>query len=344
MQNKKTLLERLSQDVVLGAEGYIYELERRGYIKAGPYVPEVVLDHPTAVTQLHREYMRAGAEVMVALTYYAYRDKMKDVSREGELETLNRQAVRLAKKVAKEGQALVAGNISNTWSYDAESKQQSSEHVRRMYAEQVGWAADEGVDLVIAETLEYMGEALIALEVIKSFDLPAIVTLAPSGAKSRDGYDWAEICRELDDQGADVVGLNCIQGPASVMPTLKKIRKTVRGYVAAQPVPYRTTPQYPHFQYIKSDESGEVVPPFELEPYLMTRSEMADFAVIAKRIGINYIGICSGSSPHHVRAMAEALGRTVPASRYSPDMKRHAQLGSEDFVKNYHGGFLEDKL
>ena len=95
---------------MLGAEGYVFELERRGYIKAGPYVPEVVLDYPGAVLELHREFLRAGADVMVALTYYAHREKLRDVGREGDLEAMNRQAVRLAREIAREGGALVAGN------------------------------------------------------------------------------------------------------------------------------------------------------------------------------------------------------------------------------------------
>ena len=103
---------------MIGAEGYVFELERRGYIKAGPYVPEVILDEPDALRQLHREFLRAGADVMVALTYYAHRKKLKDVGREGQLEELNRQAVRIANEIAAEGGALVAGNICNTWSYD----------------------------------------------------------------------------------------------------------------------------------------------------------------------------------------------------------------------------------
>src|SRR5881392_1164866 len=85
------ILERLEAGVVLGAEGYVFELERRGYIKAGPYVPEVVLDFPDAVRELHREFLRAGADVMVALTYYAHREKLKTVGRENDLEALNRQ-------------------------------------------------------------------------------------------------------------------------------------------------------------------------------------------------------------------------------------------------------------
>src|SRR2546426_8170931 len=108
------LLERLQDDVVLGAEGYLFELERRGYLKSGSYVPEAVLDFPDAVRELHREFLRAGAEVMVAFTYYGHREKLRVIGREDDLEPLNRQALRLAKEAAA-GDALVAGNICNTW-------------------------------------------------------------------------------------------------------------------------------------------------------------------------------------------------------------------------------------
>src|SRR5439155_4340398 len=96
------LLGRLQDDVVLGAEGYLFELERRGYLKSGPFVPEVVLDFPDAVRELHREFLRAGAEVMVAFTYYGHREKLRTVGREVEVEKLNRQAVRLAREIAAE--------------------------------------------------------------------------------------------------------------------------------------------------------------------------------------------------------------------------------------------------
>ena len=85
------IVERLAAGIVLGAEGYVFELERRGYVKAGPYVPEAVLDFPGAVRELHREFLRAGSDVMIALTYYAHREKLRHVGREGDLEAMNRQ-------------------------------------------------------------------------------------------------------------------------------------------------------------------------------------------------------------------------------------------------------------
>ena len=186
-RSKRGILDRLKSGVVLGAEGYVFELERRGYIKAGPYVPEVVLDSPDALRELHREFLRAGADVMVALTYYAHRGKLKDVGRENDLEAMNRQAVRIANEVARDGNALVAGDICNTWAYDPKNKEASSRVVRAMYEEQLSWAVDEGIDFVIAETNDYLGEALIALQVIRELKLPAMVTLKAVVAASRCG-------------------------------------------------------------------------------------------------------------------------------------------------------------
>ena len=329
------LLERLARGPVLGAEGYLFELERRGYLKSGPYVPEVVLDHPDAVRELHREFLRAGAEVMVAFTYYGHREKLRMIDREDDLEPLNRQALRLARDVASEGGALLVGNICNTWAYDPDDPENSGRVVREMYREQVQWAAEEGADFVIAETNDYLGEALIGVEVIRDFGLPSVVTFASTAETTIDGHDLVEACKRVEEAGADVVGLNCSRGPATMLPLLERIRAAVSCPVAAQPVPYRTTPEQPTFQSLR-DAEGRRVFPLALDPFLCTRFELADFAVAARELGVGYIGICCGGAPHHVRAMAEALGRTVPASRYSPDLSLHPILGDDE-----RGGFAE---
>src|SRR5438309_3687073 len=236
VRSTRGILDRLKAGVVLGAEGYVFELERRGYIKAGPYVPEVVLDFPEALKELHREFLHAGADVMIALTYYAHRDKLKTVGREGDLERMNRQAVRIANEVAHEGDALVAGNICNTWAYDPKRKDETSRTVRAMYAEQVGWAVEEGIDFVIAETNDYLGEALIGLEVIKEYGLTAMVSLATTHADATwDGYGCAEACKILADHGAEGGGLNCDRGPAGMLPVIERVRKAVSGYISARP-------------------------------------------------------------------------------------------------------------
>jgi betaine-homocysteine S-methyltransferase len=335
----KGLQQRLSEGVVLGAEGYVFELERRGYVKAGPFVPEVILDEPDALRQLHREFLRAGSDVMVALTYYAHREKLRAVGRADDLEEMNRQAVRIANEIAAEGGALLAGNICNTWSYDPGDPQASGAVVRAQYEQQLGWAVQEGVDFVIAETNDYLGEALIGLEVCQELGLPAMVTFASvQAAETYDGYDYVEACRILADRGATVVGLNCSRGPETMLPLLERIRAAVDVAVAAQPVPYRTSPAVPAFESLTSPDGLHAFP-IALEPFQCTRFEMADFALRARDIGVDYIGICCGAGPHHVRAMAEALGRTTPASRYSPAIDLHPVLGTPTSRTELMGGW-----
>jgi betaine-homocysteine S-methyltransferase len=321
-------LERLNNDVVLVAEGYVFELERRGYLKAGPFVPEVVLENPAAVAELHEEFLRAGSDVVVACTYYGHRAKLKAIGREDRLEALNIAALKLAKETAGAFGALVAGNLSNTWEYDP-AVAASAKTVRAIFDEQVAWAVQEGADLIIAETFGHLGEARLALEAIKAGGLPAVITFSPSTGQSCDGYSWEDACQSLHDEGADVVGLNCGNGPATMLPHLEKIRRKIDGWVAGLPVPYRTTEDQPCFQKLKLPDGGAAFP-LSLEPFLLSRYEMADFALKAREMGINYIGICCGAGPHHVRAMAQALGRQPAAGKYSPDMSLHPIFGDKD--------------
>ena len=336
---KRGLLERLEAGPVICAEGYIFELERRGYVQAGAYVPEVVLEHPEVVLQLHKEFIRAGTDVVPALTYYGHREKLKLIGRENDLEKLNRQAVRLAHKAVGGADVLIAGNICNTWAYKPDDVQSAAE-VRRQYTEQITWAVDEGIDFVLAETLEYVGEALIALEVIKSFGLPAVINFTPIYKESKDGYDWLEACRLLQQAGADVVGFNCGRGPNTLLPLIRKLREVVTIPVAAVPVPYRTSASEPSFQFLKRPD-GSSAYTTALDRHLIDRHDAGDFACEATKAGASFIGLCCGAGPQHVRAVAEALGRHPDASRYSADFTKHGLLGDDTTVKRHEKQFIK---
>ena len=339
------LLQRLEDGHVICAEGYLFELERRGYLQAGAFVPEAVLDHPDLVTQLHREFVHAGSDVVQAFTYYAHREKMRLIGKEHLLEDLNRQALQLAREVAEETGTLLAGDICNTNVYEPEDVE-SERAVKAMFAEQVGWAAEAGVDYVVAETISHVGEALLALEAIKAAGLPAVVTLTVHREpRTRDSLSLGEASKRLEDAGADVVGVNCSRGPATTLPLLEEIRGAVDCHVAALPVPYRTTDAEPTFQSLRDPECdcipGDMPFPTALDPLLCNRYEIAEFAQAADRLGVRYLGICCGNQSHFLRSMAEALGRTPPASRYSPDMSKHAFFGSDASLKEANVEFAE---
>src|ERR1700747_2613064 len=114
---KKGILERLKDGPVLGDGGYLLELEKRGWVRAGPFTPEVALTYPNALRELHVEFREAGAEVLQALTFYARRGKAATLGLEDGLEEMNRSACRVAREVAGD-QSLVAGNLSLTWMYE----------------------------------------------------------------------------------------------------------------------------------------------------------------------------------------------------------------------------------
>lgn len=331
------LLQRLAEGPVICAEGYLFELERRGYLQAGAFVPEVVLENPQIVAALHEEFVHAGSDVVEAFTYYAHREKLRLIGRETELEPINRQALQIAGEVARANGALLAGNICNTNVYDP-TDPAAAAAVRGMFEEQVGWAVDAGVDFIIGETFSWGAEALLATEVIRETGLPSVVTLAiHREPETREGWTPHDACRRLEDAGADVVGLNCIRGPGTMLPLLEQIREAVSGHIAALPVPYRTHDGEPSFQSL-TDPDCDCIPgdrpfPTALDPFTCNRYELGEFAAAAHELGVSYLGVCCGAGPHHIRAVAEALGRSTPASRYSPDMSRHAFLGSDPTLR-----------
>jgi len=302
---KKDILQRLSEGPVLGEGGYLLELEKRGWVQAGPFTPEVSIRQPEAVAELHREFLRAGAEVLTTLTFYASDDKLATVGMEGKVEEINRAAVRIANEVASGSDVLVAGNLSLTWMYDPRDPR-SGDRARELFDRQLGWQVDEGVDFVIAETFSALGEAQIAVERIKAAGKVAMVTMSfEQEPKSYEGYGPGECARRLADAGAEIVGINCLRNPATTLPLMEEVRAAVDGYVACQPVAYRTPEDRCDFTALPEF-------PHALETLQLSRAEMAAYATRARELGIDFIGSCCGSVASHVRAMARALGK-LPA-------------------------------
>ena len=339
------LLERLREGPVVCAEGYLFEFERRGYLQAGAYVPEIVLEHPELVAGLHREFVHAGSDVVEAFTYYAHREKLRIIGKANLIEPLNRAALSIARDVAAEHGSLAAGDLSNTNAFFPDDA--TRREVRGMFEEQVGWIVDAGMDFVIAETFSWGEEALLALEVIKEAGLTAVVTLSihRDGAV-REGWTPEEACVRLEQAGADVVGLNCIRGPQTMLPLVARIREAVDCHVAALPVPYRTTDAEPSFQSL-TDPGYDYLPgdrpfPTALEPLSCNRYEIAEFGREAYDLGVRYLGVCCGAAPHMIRSLVEALGRQTAASRYSPDMSRHAFLGTDAQLRTHNQAYAKE--
>ena len=306
----KGILERLEEGPVLGDGGYLLELEKRGYVQAGPFTPEMVIEHPDALEQLHREFLRAGIDVLQTMTFYASADKLATIGMDGKVDEINRTAVQIARMVASEGDALVAGNLSLTWAYDPQDDA-SPDHVRALLDRQLQDQIDAGPpDFWIGETFSYLGEALLFVERARPTGLPVMVTMCfeQETPRSYEGDTPSECAKRLVDAGADVVGVNCLNGPEQQLPIAREIRAAVDGFVATQPVAYRTTAAKPDFTSFENF-------PYELDPMQLSRREMADFARLAQEAGVNYIGSCCGSVQAHVRAMGKVLGKVPTEAR-----------------------------
>jgi betaine-homocysteine S-methyltransferase len=304
---KKGILERLKDGPVVGDGGYLLELEKRGWVRAGPFTPEVSLFNPNALRELHVEFREAGAEVLQALTFYASRDKLATVGLENRLEDLNRAAVRIAREVAGD-KCLVAGNISLTWMYEPNSPA-AADRVRKTFDEQLAVQVDEGVDFIVGETFSWLGEALLAVERGKATGLPNMVTICfENKDETAEGKSAEYAAKALMDAGADIVGMNCLRPPEHMLPSMEKMRKAVSGYLACQPVGYRTPKDKPDFTSLPEFPLG-------LDPLQLTRKEMGEYAQQARDIGINYIGACCGAVAIHIREMAKALGKVGDDTR-----------------------------
>ncbi len=341
---KRGLIERLNAGPVICAEGFLFEMEKRGYLSAGEFVPEVALEYPEALKTLHRDFQRTGSDIVEAFTYNGHREKMRVIGKEDLLEPLNRAALRIAKEVADSAEGepnLMAGNISNTNIWDPNDNKVQNE-VRQMFEEMCGWAIEEGADMLIGETFYYAGEAYCALEAMKQFNVPCVVTIAPMGENvMRDGPDPVETCRELEQKGADVVGMNCFRGPATMMPYIREIRKAVSCHVAALPVTFRTTDDHPTF-FNLPDDNGCNCPsphgrtfPTALDPLYVNRYEIRQFAEEAHSLDVRYLGVCCGNTPMLTREVAEAAGKVTEASRFSERMENHFMYGKNERIPEH---------
>lgn len=308
-----SITELLKQNVVLGDGGYLIELERRGYVDSGSgrekvgtgrgsgqFTPEVAIEQPDALRELHREFLHAGSQVLQALTFFGTREKLNRAGYGAETESINAAAVKLAKEVAG-GKALVAGSVSRTQLTEREGMEslgKSRDHI----AEQIRLLKDAGVDFLILETFFHLAEMKVALECAAAAGLPAVATMSfrPLITQCTDGHTPAECARVMADLGAIAVGANCEQDPKRMLPLLREMRAATNVPLAAQPAAFHTTEQCHSFTRLPAF-------PDDLETIQVSRREFIDFGKVAKAEGIGFLGGCCGCNAAYIRSLARGV-------------------------------------
>lgn len=309
----KPIASLLQSQIVLGDGGYLIELERRGYVDSGSrrekvgtgkgsgqFTPEVAIEHPEALRELHREFLNAGSQVLQALTFFGTREKLTRAGYGADTERINFAAVKLAKEVAGD-RALVAGSVSRTQLTEREglgSLGKSRDHL----AEQIRLLKDAGVDFLILETFFHLAEMRVALECAAASGLPAVATMSfrPLIAQCSDGHTPAECARAMTDGGAIAVGANCEQEPARMLTLLRAMRPATNLPLAAQPAAFRTSEQCHSFTRLPAF-------PDELEMIQVSRGAFRELGALARPEGLGYVGGCCGCNAAYIRALKEGV-------------------------------------
>ncbi|XP_033123627.1 S-methylmethionine--homocysteine S-methyltransferase BHMT2-like [Anneissia japonica] len=333
MSKKKSLLQRLAEGIVIGDGSYIFTLERRGYVLAGAWTPEVVLENPDAVRQLHKEYLWAGADVLQTSTFFAQdgtlQSKFRGVDIAYTCKELNDAACSLVHEVAGE-QTLICGSICETVIYkDINSK----EAVQKEFRKQCQVFKENNVDFLLAEFFNSIIEMEWAIEIMKETGLTACASMKICTLGDIDKVTPQECAVRMCRAGADVVGVNCSFGPDIALKTLAMMKEGLENaglkpYLMSQPLGY-------HTKELENNRIGYTeLPefPFALETRALNRIEAHQYARKAYELGVRYIGGCCGFEPHLIRAIAEEL---APERGFRPPGKEKSSVWGSGLAKSH---------
>lgn len=304
----------MKEGPVLGDGGYLIELERRGYVDSGSgrekvgtgrgsgqFTPEVAIENPGALRELHQEFLNAGSKVLQALTFFGTREKLNRAGYGADTEKINAAAVKLAREVAGQ-KALVAGSVSRTQLIEREGEGAMGK-ARDHIAEQIRLLKDAGVDFLILETFFHLSEMKVALECAAEAGLPAVATMSfrPLITACTDGHSPADCARVMGDLGAVAVGANCEQEPTRMLPLLREMRKAAQVPLAAQPAAFHTTEACHSF-------TRQPAFPDDLETIQVSRKQFEEFGKMSRNEGIGFVGGCCGCNAAYIKALARGLG------------------------------------
>ena len=286
------LKERLAAPGVLIADGATGTQLQKAGLPAGAPSELWVLENPDGVHALHRAYLEAGSDIVLTDTFGGTRIKLEKSGLAGQVTEINRTAARLAREMAGPTR-LVFGDIGPMGALLEPLGELTQAEAVQVFAEQAaGLAADGNVDAILIETMSDLNEATAAVQGVRqATDLPILVTMSfESHGRTMMGVKPAKAARVLSELGVDVIGANCGRTLSETLQAVQEIRQAVpEAVLMAKP-----NAGLPHL-----DGSDTV---FDVTPEVM-----AEYALKFAALGVKILGGCCGSTPEHIRAIAEAL-------------------------------------
>ena len=282
---------------------------------------ELNLSQPHVIQNLHRAYVEAGAQALETNSFTANRLKLARYGLENHLVEINQAAVRLA-RVAADGQAYVLASIGPV--RDRESEEIETVLMRDTLAEQIAALVAAQPDALILETFSHVYELEMAvLEARRLSSLPIIAqVVADEEGYTRDSQHLTTAFRRLREHGADVVGINCAKGPAGILHALREV--PLENDILLSAFPNAGLPAFVEGRYI----------------YLSTPEYFAESALRLREQGVHLIGGCCGTTPAHIRAIAEALRGLEPVRQkqavvhVQPQSPQVPAITTPEFLQN----------
>lgn len=287
---KKEFLQMTGEGVLL-LDGATGSWLRKQGMPVGVCAEQWNLEHPEVIDALQRAYVEAGSQILYAPTFSANRISLKLFGLQDRVEELNTRLVELSKKAAA-GRALVAGDLTTTGKVLGPEGEVTYEELFDVYKEQVEALANAGADLLVAETLLSVEEAMAALDAAQSVcDLPVMCSLTlEADGSALYGGNAVEMIETLQHMGASAAGLNCSVGPDQLEAVVSSMKKTAQIPVLVKPNAGLPT----------MDDKG--VAHYSMGP--------EEFALSMKKLverGAGIVGGCCGTEPEHIRRLAQIL-------------------------------------
>jgi methionine synthase I (cobalamin-dependent)/5,10-methylenetetrahydrofolate reductase len=276
---------------------------------------ELNLRNPEIVAEVHKQYVRAGAEIIETNTYGANRIKLRSFGIEDELRAINERGAALAREAAGDS-AYVAGAIGPLGIRIEPYGPTGLDEAREYFREQAAALRDAGVDLFVLETMSNIAEieqGILAIRDICSLPIVAQMTIGNDG-RTIYGDTARTIAQRLDLAGADVIGLNCSVGPDVMLDAIEEITAVTAKKISAQPN-----------AGLPREVNGR-------QMYMASPDYMAKYAKRLIHKGVKFLGGCCGTTPEHIKIMADAVRPLSPRRSFvviEHDANAHASEAKE---------------
>jgi len=259
---------------------------------------ELNLVAPDLVRDVHTEYVRAGADIIETNTYSATANKLQPYGLEGSLREINIAAARIAREAAG-NRAYVAGAVGPLGLRIEPYGPTSFDEAKEMFTAQISALLEGGVDLFVLETFADLSELHQAIRAVRELcDLPIVaqMTIQVDG-NTVFGATPESFTTQLDEWGADVIGLNCGVGPAIVLNAIEKMRPVTTRKLSAQPN-----------AGLPRDVQGR-------QFYMCSPEYMAEYSRRIIQAGARFVGGCCGTTPAHIKWIADAVRQFSPRTQ-----------------------------